>query len=90
MKTRTLPKTALPPVLLDVVATYLDRSPDEITRDSTLAGDLGADDLDIVEICMELEHRSGVALDDDEAQEIFDEGTLGDIAALLQARGAKL
>lgn len=44
---------------------------EEVTEESSLKNDLGADSLDNVEICMELENRLEVGVTDEESDKLF-------------------
>ena len=52
--------------LKEIIATQLRLDPSEITDDTDIADDLGADSLDIVEILMVIEEEFGVTIPDDE------------------------
>jgi acyl carrier protein len=47
-----------------IIARHLDRSPGSIRPDATFS-QLGADDLDLVEIVLEVEDSLGIAIDDE-------------------------
>lgn len=61
-------------ILADVLMT--DKK--NIRRDKTLVDDLGADSIDFVEIVLELEKAFGIAIKDDEAEQL-NEWTVGDL-----------
>lgn len=52
--------------LKEIIATQLRLDLSEITDDTDIADDLGADSLDIVEILMVIEEEFGVTIPDDE------------------------
>ena len=52
--------------LKEIIATQLRLDPSEITDETDIADDLGADSLDIVEILMVIEEEFGVTIPDDE------------------------
>ena len=60
-----------------VLVEQLDVNPDEITRDTDLLTDLGADSLDLVELIMTLEEEYGVSATD---ESIYENKTVGEIA----------
>ena len=64
-----------------IIANELGIAKEEITLESRLAEDLGADSLDAVELIMALEDEFGVEVNDDDAQGIK---TVGDIVALVE------
>lgn len=49
---------------------------EEVTPDSSLAEDLGADELDIVELVMELEHEFKIEISDEVADDLNTVGKL--------------
>lgn len=57
---------------------------DELTKDSTLADDLGADELDIVEIAMQCEAVFKIDIPDDTIDRQF--RTVGEAIAYLEKR----
>jgi len=59
---------------------------DQVTRDAHLGRDLGADSLDVAELCMSLEEAYEIELGDDEAARVFEDGTIGEIVALVERR----
>ncbi len=50
----------------DIIAKQLRAENDEITEETNIMEDLGADSLDIVEILMAIEETFGVSISDDE------------------------
>lgn len=66
--------------LKEIIAQELGVSVDEITPESNLQEDLGADSLDAVELIMAVEEEFGVSIPDEEAQNI---NTVQDMLNLL-------
>ena len=64
-----------------LVAEKFDKNADELTADTTILGDLGADSLDIVDLLMTLEEDYNVIIPDDEVTELK---TLGDVFKYFQ------
>lgn len=50
----------------DIIAKQLRAEADEITEDTNVMDDLGADSLDVVEILMAIEENFGVTVSDEE------------------------
>lgn len=50
----------------DIIANQLRSDSDDITEETNIMDDLGADSLDIVEILMAIEESFGVSISDDE------------------------
>jgi acyl carrier protein len=53
-----------------VVATHLDVDRDRVTMEANFIGDLGADELDMVELVIALEEEFGIEIPGDDAKEI--------------------
>lgn len=53
----------------------------EVTSEASFTNDLGADSLDTVELIMEFEKEFGLAIPDDQAENI---GTVGDAVAYIE------
>ena len=51
----------------DTLAQQFEIDPSEITMDTNLIDDIGADSLDIVELIMSLEDSYGISISDDDA-----------------------
>ena len=68
--------------LAAIVAEQFGVDAENITRDTTFEGDLGADSLDIVEMIMDLESELGVELDLED-QKI---ATFGELAAFIDSK----
>jgi acyl carrier protein len=56
--------------VMDIVATQLGVSKDQITQETNFVNDLGADSLDQVELVMELEEEFDINIPDDAAEKI--------------------
>ena len=56
--------------VIDIVASQLGVSKDQITPETSFINDLGADSLDTVELVMELEEEFDINIPDDTAEEI--------------------
>lgn len=67
--------------IIDVLAKQLRIDPSEITEDSSIMDDLGADSLDLVEILMTLESEMGIVISDEDALTLK---TVGDVAEYLE------
>jgi acyl carrier protein len=52
----------------DIIAEQLGLAADEVRPEFTFSNDLGADDLDFMEIVMALEEEFEIEIDDDEAE----------------------
>ena len=61
--------------LQQIIAEVLNIDPDEITMNTTVVDDLGADSLDIFQIIMGIEEEFGIEIDNDAAETIT---TVGD------------
>ncbi len=68
--------------LKDIIVDTLSCAADKVTREASLADDLGADSLDAVELNMALEDKLGVSIPD---EELAGMKTVGDIVAYLEA-----
>ena len=66
-----------------IVVEELDVQESQVTDSATFEGDLQADSLMVVELIMALEDEFGVAIPEDDAQEIT---TFGDAVRYIQAR----
>ncbi len=55
----------------DIIVENLDVDADEVTLDTKLKDDLGADSLDAVEIVMAVEEEFDIEIPDEEAQKII-------------------
>jgi len=66
----------------NILAEQLDADPDEMTMDTNIAKDLGADSLDVVELLMSIEDEFEVEIPDEEIENIK---TIGDLADYIQS-----
>lgn len=67
--------------VVNIIADQLDVSADEVTSDSVITEDLGADSLDIVDLAMTFEDEFGIEIPDDAVENIK---TVGDIVKLIE------
>ncbi len=72
--------------IIDSLSKLLSIDKADITADSNLINDLGADSLDIVQMLIALERDFEMTFDDDEIRKIR---TVGDVAALIEEKTAK-
>ncbi len=70
----------------DIMATFteiltedFDIPADEVTRDATFEG-LGLDSLDVVDLTLALEEKTGITLEDDELEDVVSVGDAVDLA----------
>ena len=66
------------------LAEQFEVSPDTITLDTNLVGDLGADSLDVVELIMSIEDEFGVSISDEEAANLVTVQRIVDYVEKLQ------
>jgi len=64
-----------------IIAEKFDISPDEITNETDIVNDLGADSLDIVDMLMMLEDEYGITIPDEVAQDMK---TIGDVVSYIE------
>ena len=57
--------------LRELLASQLDISEDEITMDTNIVDDLGADSLDVVELIMALEDEFNLVITDEAVRELY-------------------
>lgn len=69
----------------EIVAEKLRSDVANITAETKLVEDLGADSLDTVEIVMAIEEAFGIEIDNDEAQKM---STIADVVAYIEAHKA--
>lgn len=67
--------------IIEVLSKQLRIDPAEITDDSSILDDLGADSLDLVEILMTLESEMGITISDEDALTLK---TVGDVTEYLE------
>ena len=65
----------------EILAEQLDADVDEMTMDTNIARDLGADSLDVVELLMSIEDEFEVEIPDEEIENIK---TIGDLTEYIQ------
>jgi len=65
----------------EILAEQFDVDPGEITRDTDLMNDLGADSLDLVELIMNLEEEYGISATD---ESIYEHKTVGEISDYIE------
>ena len=65
----------------DLISEQLDVKADEITEDSSIQDDLGADSLDVVDLVMALEDEFDVEIPEDQVENIK---TVGDIVKFIE------
>lgn len=68
-----------------IVISCLGVDADRVTLDAHIINDLGADSLDTVELCMDLEVEFGIEISDEALENAQ---TFGDWVALIRAAGA--
>jgi acyl carrier protein len=78
-----VPGPDLPVAVRRLVAELLGADPEKLTPASRLKEDLGADELDSVELIMALEEASGRTISDEEASAAL---TIGDLTALIERK----
>ena len=59
----------------EIIVKNLGVKESEVTREASFIDDLGADSLDCVELVIDFEHKFGIEIDDNEAENI---NTVGD------------
>ena len=68
-----------------VIAEELDVEESEITMESQIVDDLGADSLDVVELIMRLEEKFEIEIPDEDAEKIQ---TVGDAVKFIESKGS--
>lgn len=68
--------------LKDILAEQLEANPDNITLETDIAGELGADSLDVVELAMSVEDEFNVIIPDEEIENLK---TVGDVVEFIQS-----
>lgn len=69
-----------------IVADHLSVEAAIVTADASFMDDLGADSLDVVELVMEAEDEFNIDISDDEADKAINDGTFGDLVALVDKK----
>lgn len=67
--------------IIKMIASKLSKKAEEVSLQSRLVEDLGADSLDIVELLMMLEDEYGITIPDQDAMKL---STIGDIVTFMQ------
>lgn len=70
----------------DLISEQLDVKADEITEDSSIQDDLGADSLDVVDLVMAIEDEFSVEIPEDQVENIK---TVGDIVKFIEDNAEK-
>lgn len=70
--------------IIKMIASKLGKKVEEVTLNSRLIEDLGADSLDIVEMLMMLEDEYGITIPDQDAMQL---STIGDIVKFMESQG---
>lgn len=65
----------------ELISDQLDVKADDITEDSSIQDDLGADSLDVVDLVMAIEDEFGVEIPEDQVENIK---TVGDIVKFIE------
>lgn len=65
----------------ELISEQLDVKADDITEDSSIQDDLGADSLDVVDLVMAIEDEFGVEIPEDQVENIK---TVGDIVKFIE------
>ena len=68
--------------ICEILAEKFDADASTMTMDTKIKEDLQADSLDVVELMMDLEDETGVAIADEDAAKM---STIGDIVAYVEA-----
>ena len=71
----------------DIIVEQLGVNAEEVTRDASFIGDLGADSLDTVELVMAFEEEFNAEIPDEEAEKLK---TVGDVVDYIQKKVAKV
>ncbi|MBY5164208.1 acyl carrier protein [Nitriliruptoria bacterium AS10] len=67
----------------EILTEDFDIPADEVTRDASFEG-LGLDSLDVVDLTLALEEKTGITLEDDELEDVVTVGDAVDLAASKQ------
>ena len=69
--------------VIEIIADKLGVDVNQVSKDKSFTGDLGADSLDTVELIMEFEKEFSVEIPDEDAEKIL---TVGDALAYIEER----
>ncbi|MBQ7880496.1 MAG: acyl carrier protein [Clostridia bacterium] len=72
--------------IIKMIANKLSKKVEDVTLQSRLIEDLGADSLDIVELLMMLEDEYGITIPDQDAMKL---STIGDIVKFMESQNIK-
>jgi len=72
--------------VIEIVASQLGVSKEQISPETSFINDLGADSLDTVELVMAFEEEFGVEVPDEEAEKLQ---TVGDVVKYIEANSSK-
>ena len=72
--------------IVPIIAEKLGVNPSEVTLDASFTNDLGADSLDTVELMLDFEKKFGIAIPDDQQENIV---TVGDVIKLIEEEQKK-
>lgn len=67
--------------IVPLIAEKLGVNPSEVTMEASFTNDLGADSLDTVELMLDFEKKFGIAIPDDQQENIV---TVGDVVKLIE------
>ncbi len=62
----------------DILSQQFEVSPEDITEDTNIVDDLGADSLDVVELIMSVEDEFGISVPDEDAIELTTAGKIAE------------
>ncbi|MBR6878375.1 MAG: acyl carrier protein [Bacteroidales bacterium] len=72
--------------IVPIIAEKLGVNESEVTLDASFTNDLGADSLDTVELMLDFEKKFGIAIPDDQQENIV---TVGDVVRLIEEEQKK-
>ncbi len=73
-------------MIVPMIAEKLGVSESEVTMEASFTNDLGADSLDTVELMLDFEKKFGIAIPDDQQENIV---TVGDVVRLIEEEQKK-
>ena len=73
-------------MIVPMIAEKLGVNPSEVTMEASFTNDLGADSLDTVELMLDFEKKFGIAIPDDQQENIV---TVGDVVRLIEEEQKK-